>query len=98
MNDPRIPKALWTVVALALGLRIALITISHCVEHGDVVHPADYADCRQYNQFGMWFANGMQPTAEVLPHRDRLLPFVLGLVFRLTGRSIRRSSANRVCH
>lgn len=81
-------RAFWIVASLALLIRLTLIIVSHVVDHGDIVHPADFSDSALYVDFGALFANGLEPREQIPPDRDRLLPFVLGLVFRVTGRSV----------
>jgi Dolichyl-phosphate-mannose-protein mannosyltransferase len=86
--ESRLPASFWGLIGVALVLRLALIGVSQVVDHGDVIHPATQGDAKQYMDFGESFANGLQPDNVIYPHRDRLLPFLLGVVFSFTGRSI----------
>jgi hypothetical protein len=74
--------------ALALGVRLVLIVASQRVDHGEIIHPAEVGDAKQYLDFGALFANDLEPREAIPPHRDRLMPFLFGLVFRFTGRSV----------
>lgn len=93
-NGPSIPKptrfpgAFWILFALAGGVRVGLIAVSQNVDHGEIVHPGDYGDTHNYLDYGVIFADGLEPRDQIPTNRDRLLPFSLGLIFRFTGRSV----------
>ncbi len=84
----RIPGEVWIVWGLALALRLGLIAISHSVDHGLVDHPANQSDCRHYLDYGQWFAGNAADPGRTFAQRDRGWPFLLGFVFRWTGRSV----------
>ncbi len=87
----RFPLGFWLLLSAAVAVRMALIVVSQNVDHGDVIHPADFSDCQNYNDYGVLFANGLTPRDEIPPQRDRLLPLILGVVFHFTGRSVASS-------
>ncbi len=87
-TESRLPRSFWILFCVALMLRLVLIGASQVVDHGSIVHPAAIGDANQYMEYGVLFANGLHPSDDIPPHRDRLLPFLLGLIFRFTGPSI----------
>lgn len=79
------PRALWIVFLLALALRVGLVVVSHRVEHEGGLHPVLRSDSGDYYEYAELFAESADKLDQGKPHRDRLLPLVLGLIFRVTG-------------